>query len=170
MTLRLILTRHAKSSWDTPTLQDPDRPLNDRGRASAAALGAWMAAEGHVPDLVLSSDARRTRETWDGIAPALGAAPRIVWTPDLYHAGPGTILKSLRRAGDARIVLLLGHNPGIAQFAGAIVTAPPAHPRFDDYPTGATLIAAFDLPDWNDLRPGLGRTLDFTTPRDLIGA
>ena len=52
MTLRLILTRHAKSSWDDPLMSDHDRPLNERGKAAAADLGNWLASRGYVPDVV----------------------------------------------------------------------------------------------------------------------
>ena len=59
MTRTLIVTRHAKSDWDAPTLDDHDRQLNQRGRRAAKAIGRWLAAEGHAPDQVLSSTARR---------------------------------------------------------------------------------------------------------------
>ena len=60
---RLILTRHAKSSWDDPLMSDHDRPLNERGKAAAADLGQWLASRGYVPSEVLCSDAVRTRAT-----------------------------------------------------------------------------------------------------------
>ena len=72
MSLRLILTRHAKSSWDSPVAGDHARPLNERGRKSAKAIGQWLSGKGYEPVLVLSSDAERTRETWALMAPALG--------------------------------------------------------------------------------------------------
>ena len=71
MTLRLILMRHAKSSWDSPGLDDHERPLNGRGCRSAKAIGAWLNDHGYLPDLVLSSDAERTRETWGIVAAEL---------------------------------------------------------------------------------------------------
>ena len=84
MTLQLILMRHAKSSWDDPAAADFDRPLNGRGRRSAKALGHWLRQRGWLPDRVLCSSARRTRETLDGrnahlgdgVQRALGRAPR----------------------------------------------------------------------------------------------
>ena len=53
MTCRLILIRHAKSSWDDPMADDHARVLNGRGRASAAAIGGWLAAKSYLPDVVL---------------------------------------------------------------------------------------------------------------------
>ena len=76
---RLILTRHAKSSWEDPLTPDHDRPLNERGRAAAADLGQWLASRGYVPGQVLCSDALRTRKTWAGIAPAIPPGRRWCW-------------------------------------------------------------------------------------------
>lgn len=164
MTRHLIVMRHAKSSWSSPTAADHARPLNGRGRRSARALGDWLRAGVALPDAVLCSSARRTRETLAGLA--LNAPVQYLDT--LYHAGPARMLTVLRQARGA-CVLMLGHNPGIAAFAQDLVADPAPHPRFDDYPTGATLVAEFDMPDWTALRPGTGRVRDFVVPRDLVG-
>ena len=74
MTLRLILMRHTKSSWDDPWQGDHARRLNGRGRRSAEALGNWLRAKGHLPDVALSSDAVRTQETFAGLALAWARA------------------------------------------------------------------------------------------------
>jgi phosphohistidine phosphatase len=166
MTLRLILTRHAKSSWDDPTMPDRDRPLNARGRGAAADLGAWLASRGYVPDEVLCSDAVRTRETWEGIAPALPGAPTVTLKPTLYHAGPDVMLAVLRHA-NGRTVMMLGHNPGIAELAARLVARPPQHEGFAHYPTGATLVASFEAEDWADIGFGQGAVRDFIVPREI---
>ena len=162
MTRRLILMRHAKSSWGDPTQPDHARPLNGRGQRSATALGDWLRARGYMPDQVLSSSSVRTRETCD----RLGLDAPAQFSDALYHASPATMLKALR-AATGQTVLMLGHNPGIAAFADALVATPPAHDRFDDYPTGATLIADFVITEWDELAPGAGQTVDFIVPRDL---
>jgi phosphohistidine phosphatase len=168
MTLRLILTRHAKSSWDDPLLDDVDRTLNDRGEASADAIGAWLAGKGLVPGEALVSSARRTRETWARIAAALPTGIPARFEERLYHAGPDTILKVLRSA-TAPVAILIGHNPGMAEFAARIVAAPPRHPRFADYPTAATAVIDFDAARWADVGWHGGRVADFVVPRELIG-
>ena len=165
-TLRLILTRHAKSSWDDPTLADHDRPLNARGIRAAGLIGGWLASRGDVPGEVLCSDAVRTRETWDRIAPHLGGAPAVTLKPALYHAGPDVMLAVLRHA-TAPVVMMLGHNPGIAEFAARLVARAPADPEFARYPSGATLVATFDVPTWADVGFGSGAVLDFVAPRNL---
>lgn len=164
MTKTLILMRHAKSSWDSPATSDHARPLNDRGRRSAKALGDWMRVRGWIPDQVLSSNSVRTRETFTGLA--IDIAP--TFSGDLYHAGPDQMLPILARAS-GQSVLLLGHNPGIAEFAGQLARSAPNHRRFHDYPSGATMVVSFDIKNWDQLRCGTGEVLDFTVPRDLMG-
>ncbi|SDC78314.1 SixA phosphatase family protein [Ruegeria marina] len=164
MTRTLILTRHAKSSWGDHTLSDHARPLNNRGRKSAVALGEWLRDKGWIPDQVLCSSAVRTRETWAGMA---FDDPRPHFTDALYHAGPTEILETLK-AATGTSVLLLGHNPGIAEFAGNIVEEAPSHARFFDYPTGATTVIEFAIDAWGDVRWHSGEVLDFVVPRELI--
>ncbi|MGR3756958.1 MAG: SixA phosphatase family protein [Tranquillimonas sp.] len=166
MTRHLILMRHAKSDWGDRSLPDRDRPLNARGRAAAPRMGAWLAAAGILPDTVLVSPARRTRETWRAVAEALDQAPVPIFEPRLYEADEATIIEVLRHA-QGQSVLVLGHNPGLAHAAQALTAAPPDHPRFADYPTGATLILRLPVADWAELDRGTGRAIAFAVPRDL---
>lgn len=166
MTKRLILTRHAKSSWVDPAMSDHDRPLNARGRGAATDVGAWLASRGYLPDEVLCSDAVRTRETWERIAPAFGTEPKVTMKPALYHAGAEVMLAVLRHAtGDT--VMMVGHNPGIADFAERIVAQSPAHALFRRYPSGATLVASFEVENWDEVGFGMGAVRDFIVPREI---
>lgn len=161
---RLILMRHAKSSWATPGQDDHARPLNGRGKVSARVLGEWLKHNGYMPDQTLSSDSVRTRETFARLKIVCDAE----FLPNLYHAGPEDMLRVLRRAkGDS--VLMLGHNPGIGWFAQTLVSVPPPHPRFFDYPTCATLVAEFDIDAWEEVGTGSGKAVDFVIPRELTG-
>jgi phosphohistidine phosphatase len=165
---RLILTRHAKSSWDDPLMADHDRPLNERGKMAAADLGDWLASRGYVPDEVFCSDALRTRKTWSGLAPALPGTPILTLKPALYHAGADVMLAVLRHA-TTNTVMMIGHNPGIAEFASRLVARPPVNPEFARYPTGATLVADFEISDWAKLDWHMGAVVDFVVPRELVG-
>ena len=167
MTKRLILTRHAKSSWDDPLTPDHDRPLNERGKMAATDLGQWLASRGYVPAEVLCSDALRTRETHSGIHAALPGAAEATLKPTLYHAGPDVMLAVLRHAS-ADVVMMIGHNPGISEFAARLATRAPANPDFARYPTGATLVLEFPVNQWSDVAFGTGATLDFIIPREIV--
>ena len=164
MTRILILTRHAKSSWDNPRLEDHDRPLNKRGVRAAKALGVWFRRSGLNPDQVLSSSSRRTCETYEGLA--LDTRPEF--TSALFHASAEQMLQVLRQA-TGKTVLMLGHNPGIGGFAARLAAEPPGHSRFFDYPTGATLVLRFEAGDWGDVTWKTGTAVDFVIPRELSG-
>lgn len=163
---RLILTRHAKSAWDDPAMADHDRPLNERGKAAAADLGQWLASRDYIPQEVFCSDAERTRKTWSGIAPALPGTPILELKPALYHAGSDVMLAVLKHA-KADTVMMIGHNPGIAEFAARLVAMPPINPDFARYPTGATLVVDFIADRWEDIAYGAGATVDFVIPREI---
>ncbi|MFC3170147.1 SixA phosphatase family protein [Paracoccus fontiphilus] len=158
---RLILTRHAKSAWDDPGLPDHDRPLNERGRRSARALGDWLASRGYEPEEVLCSSSARTQETWAMVAgAALEVRPIVRIEPGLYHAGPEKMLSILKTA-TYPTVMMLGHNPGISEFAALLPARLPLDPDFRRYPTGATLVVDFQVDDWSQVEPGQGSVMDF---------
>lgn len=163
MTCTLILMRHAKSDWNLATLDDHDRPLNARGREGATAMGDWLRAQGHGPDAALVSSAGRTVETFG----RLGFDVPATITRDLYLQGSDVMLDLLRKA-TAPTVLMLGHNPGIGEMAWQLCAKRPAHLRFADYPTCATLVVRFDVDRWNDIGWHKGQPMDFAIPSDVI--
>lgn len=143
-------------------LEDHARPLNERGQTSATAMGDWLRAGSYLPDQVLCSSAVRTRETLD----LLNLDVETHFRKSLYHASADVMRVELQ-AATGNTVLMLGHNPGIAGFAHMLLGEPPRHPRFQDYPTCATLVADFDQ-DWNALTWGSGTCADFAVPREVL--
>jgi phosphohistidine phosphatase len=164
-TRRLMLLRHAKSDW--PDVPDRDRPLAKRGRRDAPIIGRWLRDHGYLPDTVICSAARRTRQTWELMAPELGGSPSVTFEPRAYAASAMTLLYLISElSATSRAALLIGHNPGVADLATSLAQ-PPDH---DDapirFPTAA--VAILDVSgDWADLSPGQARLLDYTTPADL---
>jgi len=166
MRLILILTRHAKSDWADPGLGDHDRPLSPRGRAAAPRIGAHLARNGWVPCGVLCSTARRTRDTWTGMAGQFDGSPEPALHRALYGAAPEGILAAVRHAAGSPL-MVIGHNPGIGALARLLAAAPPRHGKFGLYPTGATTVLEFAAPAWDGIAPGRGKVLDFIVPRAL---
>lgn len=159
--LTLILMRHAKSSWKDASLHDHDRPLNKRGQQSAKVMGDWLRQHDYLPGQVLSSTSRRTMQTFAG----LDLPMPVQFTKALYHAGPNEMLSVLHQA-KAPDVLMLGHNPGIADFAEMLLSTPPSHPRFTDYPTCATTVIRWNSSDWTQIGWRDGQPIDFAIPRE----
>ena len=154
--LNLMLLRHAKSSLADAGQEDSDRPLNDRGRLAAAAVGRYMASNSLVPQLVLCSPATRARETWGLVAGELTAAPAILIAAEIYDFGDGKALMDClrRKAGAAPSVLLVGHNPSIGRLAQSLAGAGDKKLRErlqTKYPTAALAVISFDLDNWGSL-------------------
>lgn len=105
--------RHAKSAWDTDAATDHDRPLNERGQRDAPRVASALAELGWCPELTVSSDSTRTRQTFALMRPAF-PGPMTVWfTRRLYHASLDAVIDELADVGDAvRTVMVVGHNPG----------------------------------------------------------
>ena len=110
---RLVLMRHAKSSWDSNSLSDHERPLSGRGQRDAPRVAEALVKLGAWPDAVVTSDALRTRQTWAAMAALGPSSPELQVTPELYLAG----LRELQLEASSwpdrwQTVLTLGHNPG----------------------------------------------------------
>lgn len=170
MNRRLLLMRHAKSSWGDESLPDHDRPLSGRGRRAAEVVGAHLRARELLPDLVLCSSSARTRETFD----RLGLdGIEVSFDERLYGAGGDELLGRLRELGtDVVTVLLIGHNPGVQELALELVRparTPEAARMGEKFPTGA--LAVFGVrAAWVELSAATARLETFVTPRDLSAA
>jgi phosphohistidine phosphatase len=166
MSLRLVLIRHAKSSWAEAGQRDLYRPLNDRGRRSARLIGHWLKEHGLRPGHALVSTATRTRETWDGITAETGPVPTAL-VPDLYESDTETMLAVLTSAPQVPVIAMLGHNPTIGAFARRLLAEAPDAADFARYPTAATAVIDFDAALWSEVGWASGRLADFVTPRQL---
>ena len=111
----LIIMRHAKSDWSTSASRDFDRPLSRRGDRDAPRMGAWLAGQGLLPDMVISSPALRTKQTVTAVLEKLGLSEQeVIWEPEIYEASLDRLLDVLERyTAAADSVLLVGHNPGL---------------------------------------------------------
>ncbi|GLS46901.1 SixA phosphatase family protein [Methylobacterium brachythecii] len=166
---RLILLRHAKSAWPEG-VADLDRPLNERGRATASRMGAYLRAEKLVPDHVFVSPARRTQETWEMVRRDLpGVEAETV--PMIYEASASRILDAVHSAPDrAETLLVIGHNPGLQDFAMLLIGegSPSLRANLrEKFPTAG--LAVIDVPadHWSGIGRAGGRLERFVVPRDL---
>jgi phosphohistidine phosphatase len=110
---KLLLLRHAKSSWDDASLPDFDRPLNERGQRAAPLVGEFMRERKFHPDLIVCSPAKRTRETIALVLEAAAVEPPIRYDERIYEASVGHLLEIISQLEDDKTeVMLVGHNPG----------------------------------------------------------
>ena len=171
MPKRLILLRHAKSAWDNASIADFDRPLSSRGRKAAPVVGAHLARRGMVPGLVLTSSAKRAVETLDLVSAGWQTKPAIRKLKSLYLAMPREMLRKVQAIGrEADCVMLVGHNPGIADLANWLCSQGNAEQRSKlarKFPTGAAAVLEFDVEDWAEVDAETGRLIDFATPKQI---
>lgn len=144
----LVIIRHAKSSWVNPLQSDFDRSLNDRGDKDAPMMGDRLKAKKIIPDLIISSTAKRALQTAKKIAKQLGYAESKIKSYDkLYHCISQVFEEVIYEiADDVRTVFIVAHNPGISSFANELSDGF----RIDTMPTCGMVGAKLELDDWNE--------------------
>lgn len=169
--LTLTLFRHAKSSWDHADLADFDRPLNARGERDAPVMGHYLAEHKLIPDLILCSAARRTRETLALAWADWPVKPHAEFSEALYLATQDTMLGILRNVeGSPAHVMMIGHNPGIHSFAMSMAGTGEADARLalsSKYPTAAIANITFRNDGWPEIKTGGGELAFFITPKQI---
>jgi phosphohistidine phosphatase len=157
----LLILRHAKSSWDNPDLADFDRPLNRRGLQTAPFVGNLMRERQVRADLILSSPARRARETATIIKEAAEIAAEIRYDERIYEASPISLLYILAETeNEFESVLLVGHNPGLEGLIKILTGG------IQPMPTAALAKIELDVEFWNKIAPDCGKLNFVVRPKD----
>ena len=159
----LYLLRHAKSSWETSGLADFDRPLNDRGKATAPFVGQLMRSNEFIPELVLSSPAIRARETARLVKEAAGLAAEVEHKERIYEASPRTLLNIAASIDDRfASAMIVGHNPGMEGFVRLLTG------KQEDMPTAALAVIDLDILGWEQLSAASGTLRRIVRPKDEL--
>jgi phosphohistidine phosphatase len=158
----LVLIRHAKSSWANPLQSDFDRPLNDRGKREAPEMGEKLHKLDIVPDLIISSSAKRARQTAKRIAKEVGYdADKIKWEEKLYHCIPSVFEEVIYEINEkVKTVFIVAHNPGITEFVNQL------SPEFiiENMPTGGVVAAHMKADEWNNFSIAAKKVFLFEYP------
>jgi phosphohistidine phosphatase len=144
----LFLVRHAKSSWDDPSLVDEDRPLNARGERDAPKMGKRLAKRDVQLDLILSSPANRAITTAQALADKLDYKLRNIVVDDrLYPGDMNVLLESVHNLGDKlNCVMFVGHDPALSKLAHRLSS------DIMHMPTCAVAQFTFQAKSWRDVR------------------
>ena len=165
----VYLLRHAKSSWDDPSLFDHDRPLAPRGLRATPYVADHLRDAGVVLEVVLCSSARRTRQTLDLLGDAIPTDCDVQVDDELYGAPADELLERLRALPDGvHRAMLIGHNPAVQELALLLSSSGDRMDRMArKFPTAAlaTLDTATD--HWSDLAAGSATLTEFVRPKDL---
>ena len=160
---RLLVLRHGKSKRGPEYASDYERPLAKRGKRDAAALGEALVGRELVPDVVISSPARRARQTARRTCRAAGLKRRdIVYHDSLYFEGAGGALEAVREtAGQADVIMIVGHNPTLEEMVAYLTR------HYISMPTATMAVVEFDVVDWVDIRRSTGALRAVLSPEVL---
>lgn len=155
--------RHAKSSWTDPSLSDFERPLNERGRRAAPFMGGVLKREGLVPDHIICSPAKRTRETAELVQAAVGLEFEVRNDASIYEATAGELIEVVSATPyTSQRVLLIGHNPSSEQLVQIITGA------IEAMPTAALAVIDLDIDSWAEIAPGKGKLRRLFRPKEEL--
>lgn len=161
---RLIVMRHAKSSWDDSRVSDFQRPLNKRGSKTAPMVGELLHSKEITADVVLASPAVRVKETLAKLNPVWRSSAEILWEQSLYLATLDVLQQFIGGLHDSwRSVMFVGHNPGLSQLV-QFLTEQPAY-----LPTAAVAVLEVNSDHWSQAalhRPW--RQLAMWKPKELF--
>jgi len=159
----LILLRHAKSDWKDGEQADIDRPISDKGKKSALKVGKWMLQNNLIPDLILTSPAKRVQQTLRRICSECGSQTIIV--DELYNAELETLKQVLAKAPEVERLMIIGHNPGLERLFN-FLQKNTQEQESHLFPTAA--LAHFILPNnWSELQSGDGKLIQFIRPKEI---
>ncbi len=159
---KLIVVRHAKSSWDFPDLDDFDRPLNKRGKSSAPEMGKRIAERGLKPDLIVSSPAKRAISTARRIAEELNFPKKaIVLEPIFYHDTMKDMIAVINAIpGDVNTLMIFGHNPMLTDLVNHLTGS-----DIFNIPTCGVAEIDFYVTDWTQVQKAKGKLTYFDYPK-----
>jgi phosphohistidine phosphatase len=159
---KLLLLRHAKSSWEDTSLPDFERPLNERGLRAAPLVGKFMRERKVRPDLVICSPAKRTRETIALVLKAAGIEPELRYDERIYEASVVNLVDVVSQIEDDKIeVMLVGHNPGFENLLESMTG------QSVRMPTAALARIAFNSEKWSEAVRQGGRLELFIKAKEL---
>lgn len=158
---KLLLYRHAKSSWDDLFILDRDRPLSERGLRDAPQMAQRLKRRNIYPDGMLSSSAKRAETTALITAENLHfPTNKIELSPKLYHVSAAALLDEIRKTPDEYITLFVfGHNPGLNE-AIALLGG-----EIDNLPTCGQFGFIFEVEEWQKIGPDNARVWFFDYPK-----
>ena len=166
---RITLIRHGKAEMPRIDGNDFERGLIQRGIQNAEAVGKSMQAHKLLPDLVLVSPARRTRQTFELMSAHWPNQPRVVYEEKLYEVSADTLLRLIFEHGrDAESVAVVGHNPSLVVLLTHFVGLVDGEVNLLHFPTCCVADIGFDALKIGDINPEEGRLLSLVRARDLM--
>ena len=164
---RITLFRHGKAEDPSTTKADFDRVLAARGRRDSDRMGRFIRDDDMVPQLVIVSDALRTRETHH-LASAHWPEIPVEFLASIYEASATTVINAIEAsAADYEHVMIIGHNPGLVVLLHQLIDPDEAFPGMSYFPTCCIADVGFDVKRISDIGGESGKLLSMVRVREL---
>ena len=158
----LFVLRHAKSSWENADLSDFERPLNKRGLEAAPLIGKVIKENGFQPEIILSSPARRAKQTAEIINEKAGINREIKYEERIYEASPARLLEVVSEQSDeAESVMIVGHNPGLEGLVRFLTG------QIEPMPTAALAVIDLEITKWSEIDSSNGTLRTLIRPKEI---
>jgi phosphohistidine phosphatase len=145
----ILILRHAKSSWDNSNISDHDRPLNKRGKRDAPRMGRLIHDKDILPDLIISSTAKRATATAKAVVAACDYDGEIEFTRSFYHADADAFVDRISSLPNQyEIVMVVSHNPGVEELLEDLTG------QWERMPTAALAQVDLSISNWSELDDG----------------
>lgn len=161
----IYILRHAKSSWDNPSLADFERPLNERGLFAAPFMGQYFLKNNLQPELILSSPAFRAKQTAEIIKEKAEIANEIKFDERIYEASPQILMQIISEVSETcNSVMIVGHNPGLENLIKFLTGS------IQPLPTAGLAIIDLEIEKWENLDLDTGKLRNFVHPREEMSS
>jgi len=167
---RLLIFRHGKTEYASPTGLDRDRRLVSRGERNSIQMAELMREHMPMPEIILVSPSVRTVQTAEKVMSVFGPGPEVIQDDRIYLADGDTLLQVIReKAANARLAMLIGHNPGLYILTHLLMAEDGnrASKSISDFPTAALADLVFEAETFGDLEYDTGQLLSLLRPREL---
>ncbi len=156
----ITFVRHAKSSWDSFSIPDHDRPLNNRGQRDSVFMGKKLSSLGFKPQIIICSSAKRAQLTAKNIAKSLSDTDIII-KEELYDSYPADYIKIIGEIDEKYSdVMMVGHNPTMTDIVNYF-----SPDIIYNVPTTGVFKIQFDVEKWIDISFESGKLIEFIYPK-----
>ncbi len=158
---KLLLIRHAKSSWKHHDLDDHERPLNARGERDSFTMARWLAESDEGLDVIYSSSAIRAVTFAERIA----EFANLNLVPDLtfYTFDADELIEIISNLpSQVQRVGIVGHNPAITQASNKLCGS-----ELKNVPTAGIVSIECPITEWSEIVEAPCELRYFQSPKRL---
>ncbi|MCX7549419.1 SixA phosphatase family protein [Xanthomarina sp. F2636L] len=158
---KLIIVRHAKSSWKDG-VKDHDRGLEPRGVRDAKLVSLNFKQFNFMPDQVYSSTAKRAKKTSEIFLDKLNIGSNLIqFDKNLYDFSGENLIQTIKNTNNnIQTLMVFGHNEAITNFVNMF-----GDRYIDNVPTSGLVVIEFHVDSWKYIYKG--ETVKILFPRDL---